>query len=94
MNSTKKPIQPSINNIEKLRDHLLTSLEKLENRKIDIDEVSIIAKSGEAIMSSLKLQLTYANMLGHVPNVRFLEDCHHGTPLPVIDSVKKQIESQ
>jgi hypothetical protein len=71
-----------IRNIELLRNHILESLEKLEENKIDIDEASIIAKSGETIISSLKVQLSYANMRGEEPNIKFIQDCN--------DSSKKQ----
>jgi len=41
-------------------------------------EASIIAKSGEAIMSSLKLEMAYSAMIGNVPHIDFIHDCHKG----------------
>lgn len=67
----------AIENIEQLRNKILESLEDLANGDIEVDRAGIIAKHGETIMSSLKLQLAYANMLGQTPNIKFLQDCHH-----------------
>jgi DNA-binding XRE family transcriptional regulator len=65
-----------IKNIEQLRNHVLHSLEQLAAHKIDVTEASIVAKASETIMSSVKLQLSYAGMLGCQPDIAFLEDCH------------------
>lgn len=69
-----------IKNIEQLRNHILQSLENLADKKIDIDEASIIAKSGETIMSSIKMQLLYASMIGEIPHIDFVHSCHAGSP--------------
>jgi len=66
----------SIKNAEQLRDYVLNSLEKLEKNKIDIEKMSIIAKSSETVMSSIKMQLAYANMRQEMPIIPFLQDCH------------------
>jgi len=63
-------------------------LEKLEKNKIDIEEVSIISKAGEAVFSSVKLQLQYSAMLGHSPKIDFLHDCHDGKATTAIEQVK------
>lgn len=64
-----------------MRNHILDSLEKLEKKKIDVVEAGIIAKSSEGIMSSLKIQLTYNNMRGEEPNIKFLQDCNKNAKL-------------
>lgn len=68
----------SLKNIEQLRNVVLDSLENLVKNKIEIDEASIIAKSAEAVMSSLKLQLQYCGMRNEEPNITFLQDCNKG----------------
>lgn len=83
-----------IKNIEELRNHILDSLVQLEKGKIDVSHAAIIAKSGEAIMSSVKLQLMYSQMIGHEPKVDFLQDCHEGKKIAVIEQPKiKQISA-
>ena len=82
-----------IKNIEQLREFVLDSLEKLSNNKIDVTEAGVIAKSSETIMSSLKLQLSYSGMLGETPNIKFLQDCHKGTPIQVEQDKPKQLTS-
>lgn len=62
------------NTLEKLRNHMLETLEKLSNSKIDIDEVSIIAKGIESINSSIKLQLAYFAMRSEIPHIPFIQD--------------------
>lgn len=67
-----------IKNIELLRDHILESLEKLAQNKIDVNEASTIAKNGEVIMSSVKLQMMYNNMRNEIPDIDFLQQCNDG----------------
>ncbi len=83
-----------IKNIEELRDYVLESLEKLSSNKIDVTEAGVIAKSSETIMSSLKLQLSYSNMIGDTPNIKFLQDCHKGKPLQGIEADKPEKPKQ
>lgn len=66
----------SISNIEQLQDILLQSIEKLSKNKADIEEVSIMAKSCEAMLSSLKVQLQYNGMRNETPNIKFLQKCN------------------
>lgn len=74
--------------VEHLRDHILDSLVQLEKGKIDVAHMGIIAKSGEAIMSSLKIELTYAQMIGNTPHIPFIHDCHQGKPIKIIEQKK------
>lgn len=62
-----------INNIEDLRQHAINTLEKLETKKIDMAEAGVTAKLYESLMSSLKTEMEYHKMLGHLPTIRFLE---------------------
>jgi len=76
-----------IKNIDQLQTYVLESLEKLASKKIDINEMGVIAKSSETIMSSLKLQLAYNNMRNEIPKIKFLQDCNNGTPMPKLIDV-------
>lgn len=65
-----------IDSIEKLRNHILESLDKLDKEKITIEELGTIAKAAETISSTLKLQLSYAHMRNELPRIDFLQRCH------------------
>lgn len=67
-----------IKNVEDLRNHLLSSIEKVQNKKMNIEELSILSKASEAIFSSVKMQLTYNGMRKEVPNIEFLQDSNDG----------------
>lgn len=75
-------------NIESLRNYVLKSLEDLANRNIDATEAGVIAKGSETIMSSLKLQLAYAAMIGETPRIDFLEDSHKSRDIKTLEVVK------
>ncbi len=62
-----------INNIEDLRNHAIKTLEKLETKKIDMAEAGVTAKLYESLMSSLKTEMEYHKMLGHLPKIKFLD---------------------
>ena len=78
-----------IKNISQLQEFVLSSLEDLANKKIDVNEMGIIAKSSETIMSSLKLQLAYNSMRGETPHIKFLQDCNEGFFLEKTPEIKK-----
>lgn len=61
-----------IKNAEQLRNFVLKSIEDLDHGIIDVEKLSIISKSAEAIFSSIKLELAYNNMRNEVPNIDFL----------------------
>lgn len=69
-----------IKNAEQLRNHILQSIEDLDNGEIDIEQLSIIAKAGETIYSSIKLELAYNNMRNETPNIEFLQLSNKGRP--------------
>ncbi len=60
-------------NIEELRNHAIATLEKLEHKEIDMAEAGVTAKLYESLMSSLKTEMEYHKMLGHLPKIKFLE---------------------
>ena len=62
-----------MNNIEDLRDHAIATLKKLETKEIDMAEAGVTAKLYESLMSSLKTEMEYHKMLGHLPRIKFLE---------------------
>ena len=62
-----------MDNIEELRNHAIATLKKLENKQIDMSEAGVTAKLYESLMSSLKTEMEYHKMLGHLPRIKFLE---------------------
>lgn len=62
-----------MNNIEELRAHAISTLKKLESKQIDMAEAGVTAKLYESLMSSLKTEMEYHKMLGHLPRIKFLE---------------------
>jgi len=62
-----------MNNIEELREHAIQTLKKLESKEIDMAEAGVTAKLYESLMSSLKTEMEYHKMLGHLPRIKFLE---------------------
>jgi len=65
-----------IKNVEQLRNMVIEAMENLVNGKMDVHDAATLAKGSETIMSSLKLQLSYANMIGEKPYIPFIHDCH------------------
>jgi len=59
--------------IDKVRKHLLLSLEKLENHSIELEEIDKITSLCETVFSSLKLQLSYDALTGKKSIIDFLE---------------------
>lgn len=64
----------TIKNIDELRKHAITTLEKLSNKKIDVDEAGVAGKLYESVMSTVKYELEYSKMLGREPNIPFMGD--------------------
>ncbi len=81
-----------LDNMEKVLEHICESLENLEKGKIDVVEMGIIAKSSEAIMSSLKIQLSYAGMRNEKPNIPFLQKCNHNEKIIECKNETKKLD--
>lgn len=64
----------SIKNIKQLRDHALNTLERLDDRDINIQEAAATAKIYSSIISSVKAEMDYHKMLEQKPKIEFL-DC-------------------
>ncbi|MCW1908607.1 MAG: hypothetical protein KIH63_004670 [Candidatus Saccharibacteria bacterium] len=79
-----------INSIEDLRNHAIKTLEKLESKKIDMAEAGVTAKLYESLMSSLKTEMEYHKMLGHLPRIKFLE----GATYELKEEKKEKLENQ
>lgn len=73
-----------INNTEDLQRYILTTLERLESKEIEVPEAGIIFKGCEAIASHIKLQLTYANMRNELPAVDFMHTGHSVEKNPLL----------
>jgi len=67
----------NIKNIEDLRNHAIKTLDKLESKKIDLAEAGVTAKLYESLMSSLKTEIEYHKLLGHLPKIKFLESAEY-----------------
>lgn len=63
----------TIKNIKDLRDHALKTLEKLDNREIDIQEAVTAAKMYSSIIGTIKTELEYHKMLDQKPYIEFLD---------------------
>lgn len=77
-----------IENITDLRDDALRTLDKLQQKKIDINEAGATSKLYENIMSTVKTQLEVAKMIGRQPNIPFLGNMDSWTALENHSSVR------
>ena len=80
-----------IKNIDDLRNHAIDALEKLSSGKIDVEEAGVTGKLCESVMSTLKLQVEVAKMLGREPNIPFLGKSGEGKIIDVKKNAKKQL---
>ena len=77
-----------IQDIDALRKFAITTLTKLSTGSITTEEAGVTGKLCENVISTLKVQLEYAKMLGQTPNIEFLE----GNTLPqgrILNTPKK-----
>jgi hypothetical protein len=63
-----------IHDINSLREFAITTLKKLSTGEMTTEEAGVTGKLCENVISTLKVQLEYAKMLGQTPNIGFLED--------------------
>jgi hypothetical protein len=64
-----------IKDIDELRQHAISTLQKLSKGAISTEEAGVTGKLCENVVSTLKVQLEYAKMLDQQPNIDFLENC-------------------
>ena len=62
-----------LDNVEKLRNHAIDMLLKLEHGEIDLPTAREIGKSYENIINSVKIQLEYAKLTNVDPEIGFLK---------------------
>lgn len=62
----------AIENIDALRDFALFTLTRLSKGEITTEEAGVTGKLCENVVSTLKVQLEYAKMLGEIPKINFL----------------------
>lgn len=67
--------KPTIKDIDSLRAFAIETLAKLSSGEISTDEAGVTGKLCENVVSTVKVQLEYAKMLGQCPDINFLEDC-------------------
>ena len=63
-----------VKNIDELRDHLLDTLDQLEQGLIDTYQASITSKVCEGIIATIKVQMDYAKMVEKTPAIGFVND--------------------
>jgi hypothetical protein len=51
-----------IKTIEELRDHLLNTIEKLDNDQINLQDAAITGKLCDDVLHTIKVQMEYAKM--------------------------------
>lgn len=73
-----------IKNLDELREHAISALEKLSKGKISIEEAGATSKLCENIVSTLKLQLDLAKMLHREPKITFMGDIDKWKSLPSV----------
>lgn len=59
--------------IKKLQDILLENIVGLNEDKVSINKVAVLAKSCEVMISSVKVQLQYSAAIKELPYLEFLE---------------------
>ena len=79
--------------INDLREHAVFTLQRLQEKDIEVPEAVVTAKLYDSIMSSVKLELDYSKMLGVSPNIPFIGEgqvkstvIHHHTTRSIEDN--------
>jgi hypothetical protein len=63
-----------IKNSEDLRSYMLDMMEDLRTGDISVEEAGVAGKLCEGVISSLKVEMQYAHMVGLQPRLPFLEN--------------------
>lgn len=71
-----------IKNLEQLRNHALETLEKLSSGLITIEEAGATSKLCENVVSTLKIELDFAKMVGKAPSANFIGDSSKWQDIP------------
>lgn len=64
----------AIEDIDALRNFALFTLTRLSKGEITTEEAGVTGKLCENVVSTLKVQLEYAKMLGEIPKIDFLKN--------------------
>lgn len=78
-----------INNMEKLRNFAIETLESLKDGTIDTNQAVVRGKICETVINTVKSQLEYGKMLQQETYIPFLHDCHTVTLELGSDSKKR-----
>ena len=78
----------AIHTIEDLRLDAIDTLEKLRNRKMEVEEAGVIGKVYETIISTVKTQLAYADMIGVEPRIAFMGGMNKGQVINMKGSIR------
>lgn len=64
-----------IKNLTELREHAIAVMEKLDRKEIEMAEAGVVGKLCENIISTVKVQIEYARMVGRQPKIDFIGKC-------------------
>lgn len=78
-------------NIQELRDLMLETLNRLKDGEIEMGEAATMAKVGDTVMGTVRLQMDYARSHQQNATIDFLQDVHKGKTIDITPP-KAQIE--
>lgn len=81
----------AINNIDQLRENALKTLMDLEKGKIDTAEAGVKGKLYESVISTIKTQLQYAQMLNKEPLIPFMGDLSKNKSITIEGKIDKKL---
>lgn len=59
--------------INKLRDQLISQIDKLEKGEISIDTAREITRTAQTITESIRVEIIYSKSINTKPNIDFME---------------------
>lgn len=82
-----------IKNLNDLREHALDALEKLAMGSLTIEEAGATSKLCENVVSTLKLELDLAKLVGKEPTIDFIADHSQWVSIPKRKNMEIQNEN-
>ena len=70
----QEQLDVDLSTIMDLRNHALRTIMRLERGEIDVNEVGVVGKLYESVISSVKTEIQYAKMLNLKPKIAFIEN--------------------
>ena len=66
-----------MNNIEKLRDKMASTVEAIERKEMSAEEAMAICRAGAVVIGSLRVELQYRQSRAEKPRIAFIESNPH-----------------